>query len=131
MDLNWLVKEALLAIKKNLKRTPVGIVDMPTDRYVSKVFSVSIKLEKGGKPLNKTDEEIKNEIIIPACFQLANEINKLDKKFNTFVRMEPAPSKTNWVRTELSGIGITIIKAYSIEWQCDILDVLVGIKENG
>ena len=124
MDFKYLSHEALIALEKYLdKKVLKKLVDIPSIDCVAKQLYVHLKLED----VKGNSDQIRKEIIEPACFQLAGEL-KLNKykEFNTFYRVTPNIT-TQWSRSEINNISITVLKGYDIRANCEILSIGVGI----
>jgi len=120
--LNWAARESLIILEGFLDRkyskTPVYI----TEDVSRKKFELAVGLE------NTLHDDIRENILVPACYHLANEVNKLNTNFDTFLRIEPEDHNF-WCYMEYKGLSITITKTPSEN--DELLTFIIGVKESG
>lgn len=118
--IRYLANESVMQLETGIERTLHEILNEPNK--ICKEVTISIEIKK-----ETNVDEIKNKIIIPACFALSNWVNELDKKFNTFVRIKPETNQNNWAWCEYNNVFLIILKEYSSEKELDIMNIQIRI----
>ncbi len=111
MDLDYLAKEGIKIFEKYIRKDKVF---MPIESSLpdSKELNIEVLLDKSDE--NKTDEEIKDTIIVPACSQLAHIVNELEDDYNTFIR-KPCTKHGSSTSMQIGYYSILIVKSFYLE----------------